>query len=66
MYEYIEGMRAKFTATVEGVEIFSMYGFDGRMLFQGSRPECRRYARVYKGKVIEHEERVRSSRRQVI
>ena len=66
MYEYIEGMRAKYTATVDGLEILSIYNFDNRLLFQGSRPECRRYARLYKAKVLEHEQRVRSSRREVV
>ena len=65
MLEYIEGFRSVFTATVEGLDIYSIQGWDGRTLFQGSKEECRRYAKLYRTKVAEHEERVRSSRRVV-
>jgi hypothetical protein len=65
MYEYIEGLRVKMTASEDGESIYSVYGWNGRLLFQGTKPECQRYAVLYRAKVREHEERVTSSRAKV-
>ena len=66
MLEYIDGFRAEHIVTIDGREIFTLKNWDGRTLFQGSRDEYQRYACLYKRKVREHEERVRSSRREVV
>lgn len=66
MFEYIEGFRAERTSKAEGQDIFSVYGWDGRMLFQGTRAECERYVRIHKAKVADHERRVRASSRTAV
>jgi hypothetical protein len=64
--EYIEGHRAEFLGRYEGVDIFSVHSWSGRVLFQGSRDECRRYVKLHLAKVAEHERLIRKSRREVV
>jgi len=66
MTQYIEGFRAEFAGICEGREIYSLRGWSGRIHFQGTSEECRRYAQLYKHKVREHDHRVRTSRREVV
>lgn len=65
MTEYIEGFRVQLLGRFEGSEILSVQGWDGKVLFQGSRDECRRYVRLHRTKVADHERRIRETRREV-
>jgi hypothetical protein len=63
--EYIDGLRAELHGRFEGSDIYSVRAWDGRVIFQGTLEECRRYVRLHHAKVAAHEERVRLSRREV-
>ena len=43
MHEYIEGLRATYHTSSDGKDIFSVHGWDGRVLFQGTLTGSRHY-----------------------